>query len=315
MVQNQGRWTRRLVVFGSLLLYILSIARNATESGRRSLNVTEEVPQPNRMLVLVDVVSVSPERRQLTAQLRFQVVGDIQKDFLTPKVNLRFLVNNIAGQQEFEFPKGKRMDPVDVTFPMDGDVNRYPLDQYTASLRFIITKPRADEASTAHANHAANPEGTADVGELVVGESAFQGRVGVPISVTISASIPGIKFSRIASQHTEPEVTKVELKVERPTNLIVVSCLVMLLMTSLAISVLIMSLKAIGAGDKLDLSPLALPLTLIFGLPALRNIQPGVPPVGALADYVSFIWAEFFVASSAIILLWAWIARAQSQSD
>jgi hypothetical protein len=83
----------------------------------------------------------------------------------------------------------------------------------------------------------------------------------------------------------------------------------MLLMMSLALSVLIMALNATIAGDKFDLLPLSLSLTLIFSLPALRNIQPGVPPIGALADYVSFIWAEAFVAVSAIIVMWTWLSR------
>jgi hypothetical protein len=51
--------------------------------------------------------------------------------------------------------------------------------------------------------------------------------------------------------------------------------------------------------------PLSLAISLIFGLPALRNIQPYVPPVGALGDYLSFIWAELFVATAAIITIWS----------
>jgi len=39
----------------------------------------------------------------------------------------------------------------------------------------------------------------------------------------------------------------------------------------------------------------SLSISLIFGLPALRNTQPGVPPLGVISDYVSFIRAESIV--------------------
>jgi hypothetical protein len=77
---------------------------------------------------------------------------------------------------------------------------------------------------------------------------------------------------------------------------------------------LAMALKATTAGEKTDLLPLSVSISLIFGLPALRNIQPGVPPVGALVDYITFIWAELIVAASAVIIVWAWLLRTRAKS-
>ncbi len=62
---------------------------------------------------------------------------------------------------------------------------------------------------------------------------------------------------------------------------------------------------------EMNLLPLTLCVTLIFGLPALRSIQPGVPPVGGFNDYLSFIWAEMMVSISAITLAWTWILRSR----
>jgi hypothetical protein len=64
----------------------------------------------------------------------------------------------------------------------------------------------------------------------------------------------------------------------------------------------------------LDLLPLSLSITLIFGLPALRNAQPDVPPLGALGNYFSFIWAELIVAASAVITIWIWLVRLHRNS-
>jgi hypothetical protein len=49
-------------------------------------------------------------------------------------------------------------------------------------------------------------------------------------------------------------------------------------MTGLAVSVLAMVLQVTTAKGQFDLVPLSMSLSLIFGLPALRNVQPGVPP-------------------------------------
>lgn len=80
-------------------------------------------------------------------------------------------------------------------------------------------------------------------------------------------------------------------------------------MMALAISVLLMALRATEAHRELDLLPLSLSITLIFGLPALRNTQPGIPPLGAICDYVSFIWAENIVAVSVIVIMGTWLGR------
>jgi Domain of unknown function (DUF4436) len=70
-----------------------------------------------------------------------------------------------------------------------------------------------------------------------------------------------------------------------------------------------MVLQATTSGGKYDLLPLLLSISLIFGLPALRNVQPGVPSVRALSDYVSFIWPELIVAVSAVVTVRTWLLR------
>jgi Domain of unknown function (DUF4436) len=72
--------------------------------------------------------------------------------------------------------------------------------------------------------------------------------------------------------------------------------------------------KAMTAGSEVDLVPLSISITLIFGLPAIRNAQPGVPPVGVLGDYISFIWAEIIVGVSAVIIIWTWLLRSRKES-
>jgi hypothetical protein len=52
-------------------------------------------------------------------------------------------------------------------------------------------------------------------------------------------------------------------------------------------------------------------VSLIFGLPALRNnLEPSVPPVGVFGDNVAFIWAELIVAVSTVVV-WTWIVKSR----
>jgi hypothetical protein len=86
-----------------------------------------------------------------------------------------------------------------------------------------------------------------------------------------------------------------------------------MMMMCLAMSLLAMVLQSAAGGKESTLLPLSLSVSLIFGLPALRNAQPNVPPLGAFSDYLSFLWAEFIVASSTVIVIWRWILSAREK--
>jgi hypothetical protein len=259
----------------------------------------------------------------LTAQLSFRFAGTIAQDEVTPRANLRLLVNNIGAQQAFDFPKGKRGYRIDATFPLDGDVNRYPLDRYQAHLSFLMTTPsqgseQANPEVVQKKRRGARtsrkkPEEAVNTTILAVGETALQGNVPVPLSISLLASVPQIDFSGVVSRPGDSEPTEIVLDMKRPNRIIRIAFTVMILMMILALSVLAMAIKAINPQEEFDLLPLSLSLSLIFGLPALRNIQPGIPPVGVFGDNLSFTWAELLVAASAIIIMWTWLFRSKAK--
>jgi hypothetical protein len=255
------------------------------------------------------VTGVNPDTQELTAQISLRPRGSLARDEVTPAVDLKLLTNNVRNQQEFDFPKGKRMNRIEAVFPLNGELNKYPFDHYSTPLWFLITTP----ARMVQPQTSSGPESTENErlqgDHLAVGTTALQQSTIVPLTIILSASTPGIKFEGNVSRENSVKVTGVELRMRRADSLIAVSILVMVLMSGLAISLLGMVFKAATTGPKVDLVPLSISMALIFGLPALRNIQPGVPPVGAFGDYVSFIWAEVIVGVSAIIIVWMWLLR------
>jgi hypothetical protein len=274
----------------------------------------DETPAKNRVDVSVLVTSVNPVTQELIAQLGFRLAGDIAQDEVTPAANVKLLINNVGGQQEYEFPKGKRMNRIEVEFPLNGDLNRYPFDRYDTSMWLLMTTPRGNiKTKVSKAPETQSQEGHSE--QLGVGAIVLQRNAPLPLSLALSASIPGIKFRGSVKRDEGTEVTGTALKVRRADNLIVVSILINTMMTCLAISVLAMALRVTTGSGKHDLVPLSIAISLIFGLPALRSVQPGVPPVGAFSDYVTFIWAELMVAVSAVVTVWHWLLRARPASQ
>lgn len=216
-------------------------------------------------------------------------------------MDLKLLTNNVRSQQEFDFPKGKRMNRIEAVFPLNGN--------YRTTLWLLMTTPaRKVQPKTSSGLENNGNKGLQD-DHLAVGTTALQQSTIVPLTITLAASTPGIKFEGKVSRESSLKVTAIELGMRRADTVIVVSILVMVLMSGLAMSLLGLVFKAATSGPKVDLVPLSISISLIFGLPALRNIQPGVPPVGAFGDYISFIWAEVIVGVSAIMIVWMWLLR------
>jgi len=307
---NRGTGTRVLLILLVLTAYVGSLVYHYSERERRSLQLQGEVEATDQVHVSVRIVEANPTASEITARLSFRLSGSIAKDAVTPSADLRMLVNSARGPQDFDFPKGRRMNPILAVFSLDGNVNRYPIDRHRADIWIIVTSPRRSPQPPPRVpNRSEIPAGMS--GQLELGTAELQSSQQVPLSLDVAASIPGLKFSGTIEESEAREIDHIELIVRRTNSVIVLSFLSMLLMMALAVSVLLMAVRATAAERELDLLPLSLSITLIFGLPALRNTQPGVPPLGATSDYISFIWAENIVAFSAIVIMWTWLVRSR----
>jgi Domain of unknown function (DUF4436) len=311
------RSTRPKVAFvlGIIVVYVALLVRGSTESTRRSLQLRDETSAQDRIAVSVLVTSVNPAAQELTAQLGFRLAGNIARDEVTPAKDMKLLINNVRGQQEFDFPQGKRMNRIEAVFPLNGTFNKYPFDRYETTVWLLITIPPAANQKQVLKAPENLPQETLHQGQLAVGAVTLQRSTPISLSLIVSAATPGIKFQGSVTRNENTQVTGIALNLRRADNLIALSLLINLMMTGLAVSVLAMVLQVMTAKGQFDLVPLSMCLSLIFGLPALRNVQPGVPPVGAFNDYVIFIWAELIVAVSAVVTVWQWVLRTHQKSE
>jgi hypothetical protein len=312
-------WNRRilfgiLIALAFLAIYLFGIQRIAHEKSLRSLELTDEVPVADHLRVEITITGVDLVKGQLMARLRMRPSGKIGSNFRTPSVRLKLYVNNSPGQQEFDFPVGQGMTRIEATVPVEGDLNRYPFDHYESNIWLYADTPpppqapQASQVPQAKAPLANHDLDVADE-ELALDKDSLQKNVPVPLSISLSASTTGVKYTGEVVRDKDSTVTRVHLNITRPFNVINTSITVMVLMMGLALAVVAMVINRITSQNASDLLPLSLSISLIFGLPALRSIQPGVPTVGVLGDYFSFIWAELFVAASAILMMWTWLLR------
>jgi len=296
-----------LIVLVVSVIFFGTLFRNLRESELRSLQLKEAPVAGNQFGISFRIVSINPATSEMTARVSFLVTGSLAKDPITPATDLKLILNGIRGQQEFIFPRGKRMNSVMEVFAVDGNSNHYPFDRYISSIRIMVTKRVPSRGSPVPAGkETSNAPFHDEQGESFLG--AQEGEP-LPIASSITASIPGLKFEGERVERINQGIEGFNLTVRRADNVIVVSVLIMALMMSLALSVLLMSFSAVTSHREIELLPLSLCISLLFGLPALRNAQPAVPSLGVLGDYVSFIWAEMIVSVSAVMIIWTWMIR------
>ena len=301
------------VVLMAVLVYVTVIWLGLTEEGRRSLRIASSSSSSGDfVMIAVRVTSIDTVRGLLSERIRLVPMGRFAIDKNTPATDLKLLLNSTSGKQSVVFPKGERIVPIDATTLLTGNPNRYPFDRYTTNIDLLVTAPAQQRAETVpEENLEDEADSLSDSSSLIVGTSDLNHTETIPIQETFTASISGIKFTGEVNQDNTYKLMHAAVAMRRANNVISVSLMVMALMFVLAISIVGMALHVTTSPGEINLLPLSLCVTLIFGLPALRNIQPSVPAIGALSDYISFIWAELMVSISAIALAWVWILRSR----
>ena len=215
MRKRIGRFGKLVIVCILISLYSFVLLRNLNEGTRRSLRLRDDSDAADHVAISVLVTTVDPKDQQLTAQITLRPQGSLAQDEVTPAVDLKLLTNNVRSQQEFDFPKGKRMNRIEAVFPLNGELNQYPFDRYGTTLWLLMTTP-AKKRQPQVPKIPENAEEQKQPGDyLAVGKTALQESIPVPVTITLSASIPGIKFEGNVSRGSSLKVAAVELKIRR----------------------------------------------------------------------------------------------------
>jgi hypothetical protein len=292
-------------------VYLASLWLNFTEAERRS--VTLEIPPAGADYLQMDVnvVHVDLLRSEMTTRISFRLAGRLAQDELTPATDLQLVLNTVNGQQQFDFAKGQRLNPIEAVFPLQGEVNFYPFDHHKGVLWLSVTLPGRQQ-SKPNPEPAANivPEEVANSPSLPVSTASLEKRVQADTRTTFTATIPGLTFrgsQSVQSAQTLKGLTGIDVNLMRSSSVVFISVTTMVMMAAMAVGLVIMVLKIVGGSRNVATFHIPMAVSLIFGLPALRNIQPGIPPQGTFGDSIAFTWAEIAAAGSAIALITHWL--------
>ncbi|CAO3638920.1 unnamed protein product [Cunninghamella echinulata] len=156
-------------------------------------------------------------------------------------------------------------------FPINvyGDPGRYPFDYYQEILHFGFFP-----------NHTLTNGITTHI-------SAYGAQTGWDVAFNIRTDTNG--YFTLETSITRNYVTKG------------FSLFVMILSWVLSLCQFFICAQALVRNREMIPQIIALPATLLFALPSLRNVQPGIPPIGIFLDMAGFFWNMALVAISLLI--------------
>jgi hypothetical protein len=102
----------------------------------------------------------------------------------------------------------------------------------------------------------------------------------------------------------------ISFDIHRTTDAKFYAVFIVALMWLLALAGVVMAVILIGRKDQ-DVGPdhLVYLAALLFAFPLMRTLLPGNPPLGILADFAGYFWAEVIVGITLLALIVTWIVR------
>lgn len=286
-----------LIVFG--IAYALVLRGYSQEAEKRSAMIEETGEKnPNRVEVSVRLVSADFNKGDLLSRIEFTPHGNLTNDDgKTVNRDLKLFVNGASGKREYDFAKGKRMNPIEVVVDLyDGQLSDYPFDNHLADLELLLEAAAKPKPATARAGDESKPEESEEENDI-------------PLSVKFLGSLHGLTIRAEKDPNAEPGSASIDIGVERAPTVKFFSMFIMVAMWSLTLGALFLTLRVAFGGSKIEIGMFSFMGALLFAFPALRNSQPGVPPIGSYSDFLAFFWSETIIALCLLTLLTIWLLR------
>lgn len=272
-----------LGLFAAAYIFVLYTYQSEGENRAAWLEADTQRAGENRIDVFGRIVTADPVKGDVLVRLEFKPHGTfLSPDGATLARDLELYVASATGKNMHEFKKGKRMSPVEAVVEIyEGEPMDYPFDEHSAELAFFF-----------------QPAGTAG------------GTDPVPMAVELRGSVAGLRIeAEYDTEHHKADTAVIDISLERAATARFFSIFIMIAMWSLAIGVVLLVFRVHSGQRKIEISMFSFLGALLFAFPALRNSQPGTPPIGTLSDFLAFFWAEVIIALSLLSVVLRWIIR------
>ncbi|KAJ3314772.1 hypothetical protein HDU76_002356 [Blyttiomyces sp. JEL0837] len=240
----------------------------------------------NFIFMLATPVFVDPVSKTARLFVTFLPEGDFIGNVLGSNLGLftlKYPVSILFQNKNVTFPAGVLMQPQEISFALvTGDVNSYPFEQYTTDLL-----------------------------EITATYTTPDGLLTAPIGFAIEGGLQtwNVEVPTVSDINNDGSVLQLQLKYSRSGTTQFFSVLVMVIMWTLSLLSITLSTTLWMRERKVEPPTLAVSISLLFALPAVRNSQPGIPAIGCTADVVSFFWAMVLAACSASLLYINYITK------
>ena len=275
-----------LLIFAGLYVFVLNAYRN--EGANRAAELTADTAKAgeNRIDVSGRIVTADPIKGDVVVRLEFSPRGSFASgDGGMLSRDLDLYVSSATGKNVHEFKKGKRMNPVEAVVEIyDGEPMDYPFDSHSAELSFFF------EASAGKGGEPASAEA-------------------IPMAVEMRGSVAGLRLDTEIAKENTPDHAVIDISIQRATTAVFFSIFIMIAMWALVIGVISLVYRVFAGHRKIEISMFSFLGALLFAFPALRNSQPGTPPIGTMSDFLAFFWAEVIIALSLLAVVLRWIIR------
>ena len=277
-----------LAILAGLVYIVLNLYRTEGES-RAAFIEADANTDANRIDAVAKIVSADPMKGDVVVRIDLTPQGTlVAEDGVTLSRDLDLFVSSATGKQVHEFRKGKRMAPVEAVIAMyEGDAMDYPFDAHQAE--FIM-----------YFEPAAAPAGAPPAPAL---------DVDIPVALELNGAVNGLAIEAEKAKENAPDYTAIDLTITRAATAQFFSIFIMSAMWLLTAAVVFLVLHVLTDRRKIEVGMFSFLGALLFAFPALRNSQPGTPPIGTYGDFLAFFWAEMLIALCLLTILSVWLIR------
>lgn len=236
----------------------------------------------DRMDVAVNLLGVDPIKGEISLRFSANPEGKYGKDGRLTQ-ELKFYTSIESGKSEVILEKNRMPEAVNGTISLYGGIiSDYPFDSHNADIYVFFTNPKDETES-------------------------------IPMNLHFYGAISGfnVDVDYIPKSEFESGDDYMGLRVHIARSGIIKSFTVFLMIAMWLIGLAVFTIAMIVALQPrpIEFGMFTLIAGMLFALPAVRNLQPGVPALGSLTDFLSFFWAESLVAFSMPILFFFWLTR------
>jgi Domain of unknown function (DUF4436) len=264
-----------------------------------SIVVQRDAPSKDEVAVLASIDGVSPDARTVDVRLHFLFPkGSKGGSLVTGNLGKPVTVTVLGGvadpnqgvtptMNEFALDVNQPLPTFDVKADIFDDSGpKYPFDSYSTYLALKVVG--SDRKPVAFEMGAEN-----EVNGWIVAKQRQTPSDGLPKGAY------GISFD-----------------IHRTTDAKFYAIFIIALMWLLALAGVVMAVILIGRKDQ-EVGPdhLVYLAALLFAFPLMRTLLPGNPPLGILADFAGYFWAEVIVGITLLALLVTWIVRTRRSHE